>query len=137
MADSIYTDVTNVITAGGYDLADLLHRIDVLYAGGRLTDEEYQQLFDAAADGADMDAQLPGVEERLSSLELRVAALEAGIAPTEPSDEEWPEWVKPTSKDTMYNKDDKVSCDGRRFICRKNNVATKPTDDSKSWEEQA
>lgn len=95
------------------------------------------QLLDAAADGVDMDAQLPGVEERLSSLELRVAALEAGTAPTEPSDEEWPEWVKPTSKDTMYNKDDKVSCDGRRFICRKNNVTTKPTEDSKSWEEQA
>lgn len=92
---------------------------------------------DGDFDGADMDAQLPGVEERLSSLELRVAALEAGTAPTEPSDEEWPEWVKPTSKDTMYNKDDKVSCDGRRFICRKNNVTTKPTEDSKSWEEQA
>lgn len=27
--------------------------------------------------------------------------------------------------------------DGRRFICRKNNVTTKPTEDSKSWEEQA
>lgn len=26
MADSIYTDVTAVISAGGYDLADLLRR---------------------------------------------------------------------------------------------------------------
>lgn len=29
----MFKEVTAVIEAGGYDLADLLHRIDVLYAG--------------------------------------------------------------------------------------------------------
>ena len=85
MADSIYTDVTNVIAAGGYDLADLLHRIDVLYAGGRLTDEEREELVGEACERAEPDAQLPSLTERVGALELRVAALEQGTyQPTEP-----------------------------------------------------
>ena len=69
MADSIYTDVTNVITAGGYDLADLLRRIDVLYVGGRLTDEERESLVEEAREKADPTAAYAPIEERLEALE--------------------------------------------------------------------
>ena len=135
MADSIYTDVTNVIGAGGYDLADLLHRIDVLYAGGRLTDAEREDLYELARTGADPDDSLPDVTERVGALELRVAALEQGTyQPSEPEgDPEWPEWVRPTSKDTQYHKGDKVTFEGAHYVCNKNNVVTSPAEDQKSW----
>ena len=139
MADSIYTDVTNVIEAGGYDLADLLHRIDVLYAGGRLTDEEREALVDEARERAEPDAQLPSLTERVGALELRVAALEQGTyQPSEPEgDPEWPELVRPTSKDEYYRKGDKVTFEGARYVCDKNNVVASPAEDPKSWKEQA
>ena len=135
MADSIYTDVTNVIGAGGYDLADLLHRIDVLYAGGRLTDAEREDLYELARTGADPDDSLPDVTERVGALELRVAALEQGTyQPSEPEgDPEWPEWVRPTSKDEYYRKGDKVTFEGAHYVCNKNNVVTSPAEDQKSW----
>ena len=135
MADSIYTDVTNVIAAGGYDLADLLHRIDVLYAGGRLTDEERETLVGEARERAEPDAQLPSLTERVGALELRVAALEQGTyQPSEPEgDPEWPEWVRPTSKDTQYHKGDKVTFEGVRYVCNKNNVTASPVENPKSW----
>ena len=135
MADSIYTDVTNVIEAGGYDLADLLHRIDVLYAGGRLTDDEREALVEEARERAEPDAQLPSLTERVGALELRVAALEQGTyQPSEPEgDPEWPEWVRPTSKDTQYHKGDKVTFEGVRYVCNKNNVVASPAENPKSW----
>ena len=135
MADSIYNDVTNVIAAGGYDLADLLHRIDVLYAGGRLTDEERETLVGEARERAEPDAQLPSLTERVGALELRVAALEQGTyQPSEPEgDPEWPEWVRPTSKDTQYHKGDKVTFEGVRYVCNKNNVTASPVENPKSW----
>ena len=135
MADSIYTDVTNVIAAGGYDLADLLHRIDVLYAGGRLTDEERETLVGEARERAEPDAQLPSLTERVGALELRVAALEQGTyQPSEPEgDPEWPEWVRPTSKDEYYRKGDKVTFEGVRYVCNKNNVTASPAENPKSW----
>ena len=140
----MYKEVTAVIEAGGYDLADLLHRIDVLYAVGRLTDAEREDLYVLACAGADPDDSLPDVTERVGAVEERVAELEARVTAIEdgtmtpgsqepPVEEEWPEWVKPTSKDTQYHKGDKVTFEGAHYVCNKNNVVSSPADDPKSW----
>ena len=133
-----------IINAGGYDLTDLTERIKTLYAMGELTEVEMKQLLDSAAANANQDAMLPDMSERVGALETRIAAveervgkLEAGGAepgdPEEPADE-WPEWVRPTSKDTQYNKGDKVTFNGHRYVCVKNNVSSSPEEDSKRWQ---
>lgn len=134
----MYEEVMKVIEAGGYDLADLLRRIDVLYVNGRLTDDEREALVGEARERAEPDAQLPSLTERVGAIELRVAALEQGTyQPSEPEgDPEWPEYVKPTSKDEYYHKGDKVSFNGKRYVCNKNNVTALPAEDPKSWVEQ-
>ena len=112
----MFKEVTAVIEAGGYDLADLLHRIDVLYAGGRLTDEERENLYELARTGADPDDSLPDVTERVGALELRVAALEHGTyQPSEPEgDPEWPEW---SADSVSYKVDDVVQHADRLWRC--------------------
>ena len=132
-----------IINAGGYDLADLSQRIKTLYAMGELSEDEMKQLLDSAAANANQDAMLPDVSERVGALETRLAAVEERVGkleaggveqgePEEPADE-WPEWVRPTSKDTQYRKGDKVTFNGRHYICHKNNVSSNPDEDSKSW----
>ena len=144
---AIYNDIATVIGNGGYDLADLLHRIDVIYVSGQLTDQEREDLYVLACAGADPDDSLPDVTERVGAVEERVAELEARVTAIEdgtmtpgsqepPVEEEWPEWVKPTSKDTQYHKGDKVSFGGKHYVCNKNNVVTSPAEDSKSWVRQ-
>lgn len=132
-----------IINAGGYNLADLTERIKTLYALGELTEEEMTQLLDSAAANANQDAMLPDVSERVGALETRIAAVEERVSkleaggvelgePEEPVDE-WPEWVRPTSKDTQYRKGDKVTFNGQHYVCKKNNVSSSPDEDSKSW----
>ena len=133
-----------IINAGGYDLADLTERIKTLYALGELSNDEMTQLLDSAAANANQDAMLPDMSERVGALETRIAAveervgkLEAGdVEPGEPEQpaDEWPEWVRPTSKDTQYNKGDKVTFNGRHYMCVKNNVSSSPEEDSKRWQ---
>lgn len=141
---AIYNDIATVIGNGGYDLTDLLHRIDVIYVSGQLTDQEREDLYVLACAGADPDDSLPdvtvrvgAVEERVSELEARVTAIEDGTmtpgSQEPPVEEEWPEWVKPTSKDTQYHKGDKVTFEGAHYVCNKNNVVSSPADDKKSW----
>lgn len=141
---AIYNDITTVIGNGGYDLVDLLHRIDVIYVSGKLTDAEREDLYVLACAGADPDDSLPDVTVRVGALELRVAELEARVTAIEdgtmtpgsqelPVEEEWPEWVRPTSKDTKYHKGDKVTFEGAHYVCNKNNVVTSPAEDQKSW----
>lgn len=133
-----------IINAGGYDLADLTERIKTLYAMGELTEEEMTQLLDSAAANANQDAMLPDMSERVGALETRIAAVEervgkleaGGVEPGEPEEpaDEWPEWVRPTSKDTQYHKGDKVTFNGKHYMCVKNNVSSSPEEDSKRWQ---
>lgn len=135
-----------IINAGDYDLADLTQRIKTLYAMGEVTEDEMKQLLDSAAANANQDAMLPDVSERVGALETRLAAVEervgkleaGGVEPGEPEQpvDEWPEWVRPTSKDTQYRKGDKVTFNGRHYVCVKNNVSSSPDEDQKSWQLQ-
>lgn len=135
-----------IINAGDYDLADLTERIKTLYAMGELTEVEMNQLLDSAAANANQDAMLPDVVERVGALETRIAEVEdrvgkleaGGVEPGEPEEpvDEWPEWVRPTSKDTQYRKGDKVTFNGRHYVCVKNNVSSSPDEDQKSWQLQ-
>ena len=142
----MFTTFQAIINAGGYDLADLSERIKTLYAMGELTEDEMTQLLDSAAANANQDAMLPDVSERVGALETRIAAVEERVGklktgdvepgePEQPADE-WPEWVRPTSKDTQYRKGDKVTFNGQHYVCVKNNVSSSPDEDSKSWQLQ-
>ena len=140
----MFATFQTIINAGGYDLADLTQRIKTLYAMGELSEEEMKQLLDSAAANADQDALLPDVSERVGALETRIAAVEdrvgkleaGGVEPDEPEEpaDEWPEWVRPTSKDTQYHKGDKVTFNGRHYVCQKNNVSASPDEDPKRWQ---
>lgn len=139
----MFETVQTIINGGDYDLADLSRRIKTLFALGDLSEEEMTQLLDSAADNADQDAMLPDVVERVGALETRIAAVEervgkleaGGVEPSDPEEpvDEWPEWVRPVSKDTQYHKGDKVTFNGQHYMCEKNNVSSSPDEDPKSW----
>ena len=142
----MFATFQTIINAGGYDLTDITERIKTMYAMGELTDEEMPQLLDSAAANANQDAMLPDMSERVGALETRIAAVEervgkletGGVEPGEPEQpvDEWPEWVRPTSKDTQYRKGDKVTFNGQHYVCVKNNVSSRPDEDQKSWQLQ-
>ena len=140
----MFATFQTIINAGGYDLSDLTERIKTLYALGELSEEEMTQLLDSAAANASQDVMLPDVSERVGALETRIAAVEERVGkletggvelgePEEPVDE-WPQWVRPVSKDTQYHKGDKVTFNGRHYMCVNNNVSSSPEEDSKSWQ---
>ena len=122
----MYDEVLKVIEAGGYELADLLRRIDVLYVNGRLTDEEREALVEEAREKADPTAAYAPVEERLEALESwrtqveqRLAALESGEPePPEPEPgDEYPPYKQPTGAHDAYYNGDKCSWNGGNYTC--------------------
>lgn len=120
----MYDDIVKVIQAGGYNLADLLHRIDVIYVSGKLTDEEREQLYTLARTDANPQDSLAPVLDRLDILEAwrkdvdaKLAKLEGGEPePPEPG-EEWPEYVAPTGAHDAYYNGDKVTFQGEHYTC--------------------
>ena len=79
----MYDILKNVISAGGYKLATVQHKIKKLYVFGDLTEGQTEELLAMASSKASAEAERPEVMKMLRSLADRVAALEAAQSPGE------------------------------------------------------
>lgn len=98
----------NVIKKGGYDLAELLLKIDVYHVEGKLTDAERDELYDMAR--TKPEAQYD-INTEIEKLWLAIKALQNGEA----DDTEVKDFVQPTGAHDAYNKGDKVRYNGKVY----------------------
>lgn len=85
----MYDVIRDVINTQRYVLADMLHKIDTLWAQGDIDDDQRTELIALAQGNADMTQEV-NVLAKLEELEKRVGALESGS--TEPG-ETYPDYV--------------------------------------------
>lgn len=117
-----------LINAGGYDLADLTHRIKTLFSLGELSEEEMKQLLEQARDNAKPDEsyaplvdRVKAIEEWMTTVEEHLSKLGTGSStnpgePEEPADE-WPEYKQPTGAHDAYRVGDKITYNGKHYTC--------------------
>lgn len=110
-----------VINTGIFELSDILVKIDTLWLKGDVDDDQRTQLIDAAREKADPSASYAPLQEQvdklvddLAALAARVTVLEGGE--TEPVDE-YPTYVQPTGAHDAYHKGDKVTWNGKQYVC--------------------
>lgn len=92
--------IKTVISAGGYKLAEIQHKVKKLYVIGDLTESQMDELLTLAAGGVSTDAERPGnltlienLAMEVEALKDRVAALEGNKDDEAGSDaEEYPVW---------------------------------------------
>lgn len=115
----MYEVTKNVIRSGSYELSDILFKIDALWLQGSLTDAERMELIDMARAKADPSHSFAPLQEQIDALALRVAALESKVEPTDPDvpSDEYPEYVQPAGAHDAYHNGDKVTFNGKRYIC--------------------
>ena len=105
----MYDVIRDVINTRRYVLADMLHKIDTLWAQGDFDDEQRTELIALAQGNADMTQEV-NVLARLEELEQRVRALEDGG--TEPG-ETYPDYVA----GKWYYSGDKITFEGVKYKC--------------------
>lgn len=105
----MYDVIKDVINTKRYVLADMLHKIDTLWAQGDIDDDQRTELIALAQGNADMTQEV-NVLARLEELEQRVRALEAGS--TEPG-EAYPDYVA----GKWYYNGDKITFEGGKYKC--------------------
>lgn len=119
----MYDVVKSVILSKRFELSDMLKKIDTLWVQGSLADEQKDELIKLARENADpamsndIMAQLEDHENRLRKLE---AGSEGGGA--QPSTE-YPEFVP----NRVYVKGDKVTFEGRKYVCILNEYTDRTT----------
>lgn len=77
----MYSIIKKVIDRGTFDLSEITAKVDTLWAEGRLTDGQREELTTAARAGARTQNSVD-VLAKLEELEQRVRALEGGGATT-------------------------------------------------------
>lgn len=132
---SIKTIFEQTIQRGGFDLAEMLERIDLYNVEAKLTDEERESLYALARQHAhpqyNYDSEIEAIWAAIRELQQ---AQEGGG--TEPGDE-WPEFVQPTGAHDAYSVGDKITWNGKRYICVLANCVWSPSVYPKAWKEQS
>lgn len=72
----MFNIIKNVINRGGFDLADILSKIDSLWAEGKLNNEQRAELIELSR-GSASAKDSTDVMTKLTELELRIKALES------------------------------------------------------------
>lgn len=100
----MYEIIKSVIEGGAFKLNDLSNKIDTLWVGGKLTDEERENLISLMSDHLNpateapqdyelLARQIADLKETVSSLSDRVTVLEGGeTEPEKPTGIVIPEW---------------------------------------------
>lgn len=95
----MYDILKSVISAGGYKLADIQHKVKKLYILGDLTEEQMDELLAMASGGISADAERPEtlaliqtLAEKIKTLEARMDAYDGGNGEEQPEYPAWKPW---------------------------------------------
>ena len=104
----------SVINQGGYDLPDMLRKIDSYHISGKLTNQEHDELYTLARGGADPSSNLD-LLAKVMELEDRVKKLENAQA----EQPEKPELEQPVDfvVGKWYYAGDRVTFEGTAYTC--------------------
>lgn len=106
----MYDVIKDVINTRRYVLADMLHKIDMLWAQGDIDDDQRTELIALAQGNVDAEQEV-NVLAKLEELEQRVRALEESGS-TEPG-ETYPDYVA----GKRYYNGDKITFEGGKYKC--------------------
>ena len=142
----MYESIRNLIEKGGYELVDILKKINTVWLKSYITEEEMEELEALAREKANpinsyapLQEQIDKLYEDMKELEARVSLLEQEQSteqpqePTEPV-EEYPPYKQPTGAHDAYHVGDKITYNGKKYICKLDNCVWTPDAYPAGWE---
>lgn len=144
----MYQIIKAVIESGRYELSDMLTKIDTIWLQGSLSEEQRAELAGLARKHAVSENSYASVRKQLDSIFANLAELAAAIkANTDaitvlqggvvapPAQEEYPGFIQPTGAHDAYNTGDKVTYNGRHYICQVDGCVWNPDTYPEGWQE--
>lgn len=147
----MFDNIKNLIKTKDFELKDILEKINIVWLKNMLTKEQMEELEALARENAVAENSYAPIQEQINNTNIRIDELEVRIAnlekqgtgettePTEPEEpietEEYPEYVQPTGAHDCYNTGDKITYNGKKYICKLNACVWSPDVYPAGWEE--
>ena len=137
----MYSVIKDVIEKGDFELIDMLAKINKLWVESSLTEEERDELVSLARTNANPDnsyaenaEQIELIWKELENIKGRLNTLENNSGTVEPPIEEYPEYKQPTGAHDAYKTGDKVTFQGKKYICKMDGCVWDPITYPSAWE---
>ena len=143
----MYDVIKNVIDSERYELSDMLKKIDTIWLQGGISEEQKNELVQLARKNADPENSYAPLQNQIDTLYKNMTEMGKSILdlvqrvsklenkPVEPEvPEEYPEYVKPTGAHDAYNNGDKVTYNGKHYICKMDGCVWSPDEYPSAWE---
>lgn len=134
----MYEIIKNVIESKGYELRDMLYKINKMYIESKITEEEKTELDEMARTNANAEnsyasntKQIEIIFEEIENIKSRLDKIEGTEEPIEP--EEYPEFIQPTGAHDAYNTGDKITFEGEHYTCNMNGCVWSPKEYPNAW----
>ena len=127
--------IKSVIENTEFKLEDILYKINKMYMEDILNEEEKNELDNLARSKAKMEnsyniqKQLDEIFGRLEKLEKNTFLDEEEVV------EEYPEFKQPSGAHDSYKVGDKVTFNGKKYICQLDNCVWSPDTYPQGWKE--
>lgn len=142
----MYEIIKNVIESKDYELKDILYKINKMWVESAITEEQKTELDNLARSNANAENSYAPLQEQIEDIYKELDKIKADInslknqeepeEPTEPEPEdEYPEYVQPTGAHDAYNTGDKITYNGKKYICKMNGCVWSPDTYPTAWEE--
>lgn len=144
----MYDLIRRTIEAGDYDLQGIVFQINQAWLENAINTLDREQLLEMARENANPENSYAPVEQRMTQVEMALRDLEARVTALEEDSgggegggddpeptEEWPEFVQPTGAHNAYNTGDKVTYNGRHYICQMDGCVWAPDVYPSAWQD--
>lgn len=124
----------NVIENSDFDLRDILKKIEECYIKSDISEEEKTSLEELAREKAKPENSYSSLQEQINELAERISKLEEENSSEEVA-EEYPEYKQPTGSHDAYKVGDKVTFNGKKYVCKLDNCVWSPQEYPTAWQE--
>lgn len=145
----MYEIIKEVINSKDFELRDILYKINKMWIESAITETEKTELDSLARENANAENSYAPLQEQIDNTNIRIDSLEERISklentkgtgeegteePVEPV-EEYPAYVQPTGAHDAYNTGDKITYNGKKYICKMDGCVWTPDAYPAGWEE--
>ncbi len=153
----MYEIIKSVIESKDYELKDYLHKINRMYIENEITEEQKNELDEMARNNANaensyapLQEQIDKAFEEINLLKETINANAIGMSalkdaveklggkietPAEQPKEEYPQYIQPTGAHDAYKIGDKITYNGKKYVCKINSCVWSPDVYPAGWEE--
>lgn len=144
----MFDNIKNLIKSKNFELKDILEKINIVWLKNMLTKEQMEELEQLARENAVAENSYAPLQEQINNANIRMDNLEARIVAlektetgedTEPEEpiktEEYSEYVQPTGAHDAYKIGDKITYNGKKYICKLDGCVWAPDIYPAGWQE--